>query len=659
MNYHKTILFSFLVLWLGSQGVVADNLVRNGSFENGSAPWSAVDGEQIKVERGGGRNQTSGLKYTRLKPEDYHRTLVRTELPKPQPGVKYHFGGWVRPVDLEGTASVCVEVSQDGKYLYGIYANEVRGGQTDWQPIEASFITQGEDPADCNYVLTVYLRPEATGTVWFDDIFMEEDQPEWLVSQAWPTHESISSRDGKIELNSYFFGQFVPADDSGSEVPLTARLTLKAGDQVLAERQVPVENQRIKAVFGRLPEGDANLSVVLQTPDNPAVAERQLPVTISAAGSPEGSSCFIDEYGRAVVDGEPFMPLGLYLLGVVDWDLDLIAEGPFNTVMPYAILDKSSFEEIDAIMDHADALNLKVIFSLKDLYPPGVSAASLISWNGIEGDENLVRHLVGRLKTHPALLAWYICDESAREQLPALIKRRRLINELDPNHPTWAVFFQRSDLPYYLPSLDVLGVDPYPIYSKDRRDMVIVDQMGRQTDRIATAYWAVPQAHNIGHYDAEAANDLNVFQEKFRYPTEHEMLANCILQAIYNAKGFILYSYFDLYKGPEEGQFDRRWPEVCRVGDRLKSLQEFILSNQAGPAVKVTTADGLVRARCLTDGNGNYRLLIAGVEAGWNRAEVEIAGEIGPLHSTSGHTRALGNGKYLFEAENISCDILE
>lgn len=50
------------------------------------------------------------------------------------------------------------------------------------------------------------------------------------------------------------------------------------------------------------------------------------------------------------------------------------------------------------------------------------------------------------------------------------------------------------------------------------------------------------------------------------------------MQLIMGVKGMIMYSYFDLFSGPEgRKEFDRRWPEVCRVAKLVSELGDYVL----------------------------------------------------------------------------------
>jgi hypothetical protein len=81
----------------------------------------------------------------------------------------------------------------------------------------------------------------------------------------------------------------------------------------------------------------------------------------------------IDSHNRFILNGEPFFPLGLYVVqctnGSYTTELDEIADSPFDTLMNYAINEcgtEASYQQIRDYLDELARRDLKVIFSLKE-----------------------------------------------------------------------------------------------------------------------------------------------------------------------------------------------------------------------------------------------------------------------------------------------------
>lgn len=624
--------------------------------------WKLSGEDQIIQAKG--INQTSALVCHRENSQEYNLSYQEVRL---TPGKPYRFGVWLKtdqPLSGEG-ASVCMELYSQGQYVTGKHAKNVVDAP-EWQWIEDYFVVP-ENAVDPVYRFICYLRPGTTGTAYFDDGLVEEIPTKWVVSQAWPTHGVIYSENGEIRFTSLIFGN---THRSHTQSALNCHAQLIRNNEIIASQTIPFDNKQIlEFSFGPQSSGPAEVKLFLIDMHRKEIIFHSLhPVTIQNRIT-ESSQVFIDKNGRTIINGKPFMPIGLYMHYLPQKDLDIIAESPFNTVMPYRSIKLSysstgqqGIKQIREVLDYCENKDLKVIFSLKDIFPKGVAipfGASIEEWNGLKGCDVIVTELVNNLKDHPAVLAWYTCDESHNSYLDILIARRQLINQLDPHHPCWSVFCYRKTLSYYLPSVDILGIDPYPITRNENDNMNYVEEMASQAESFGMPLWTVPQIHNIGVYDsAVLGGDEIKFYQEYPYPSEHQILAIVLREVIAGAKGFIFYSYFDLFRGPDKKQFERRWPEICRVAAILKNLEPFIMADTSGPSVTIESIQGIVRARCLSDDSGHFRLIVTGNGPKTSEAIISLPEQFDFFQSTTGNTENLGHGRYRFTGKNISCDLL-
>ena len=639
------------------------NLLEDPAFSDVGC-WKGLR-SGVSIENGCGRNQTSGLKYDRTLPDEYVIAYQNVVL---QPGTSYRFGVWIKTEgELEGDgAALCMEhYDRNGSWRSTAHSSSRVTDASHWQWIEGTLATPPEAEGELVYRFSCYMMKGTTGLAFFDDAVVEEiAESGWLIAQTWPTHSVCPASDGKLKLSC------LKAGDTGREIVYEelvclGRLSVDGGGVV--ERTAELNASGCVTVqFGKLAPGRGELEIIIADPQSRSFIGRQKwPVSIEARDS---AGVQIDEHGRTLVNGKPFMPIGLYCYDLQKEDLDCIADSAFNTVLPYGSLDLrfngSSFTHqaaIREVLDYCEQKGLKLIFALKDLLPAPVVASPVAEWNGIEGGDEIVKRVVESFGDHPAILAWYICDEADVNQLDTLVARRRLMNCLDPSRPSLAVFYQIESIPCYLPCSDILGLDPYPIARNACNQMTVVEQAMNWGERCGMPLWTVPQIYNAGLYDPEVREgDTAKFYREYTEPTEHQMLAIVLREVIAGAKGFIFYSYFDLRpgRGPDSKQFERRWPEVCRVASILKSLEPFILSTAAGPAVTIEPRRGEVRARCLADQAGRHRLLVTGNGPGRSEALLELPEEFGSFQSTTGNTENLGGGRYRFAGENISCDWL-
>ena len=258
------------------------------------------------------------------------------------------------------------------------------------------------------------------------------------------------------------------------------------------------------------------------------------------------------------MDGKPFFPLGMYWQKVDAKMLDVYREGPFNCLMPYRAPDRRA-------MDLCAERGLKVIYNVvkKDL-----------------SDGAIIR----RFRRHPALLAWYLNDERPISEREALVSARNLAELHDPDHPGWIAICQYDEVRAYLPTFDVVGTDPYPLY---RNPIGMVTKWTRATrDGLMglKPMWQIPQVSDKGAY----AVNRKYFPNACRPPTcddVRNMAWQCLAGG---ANGLVFYSFFDLVKMDAKTPFRQRWDEVKRVAREIKSYEAYFLSADAPPEVSGT-----------------------------------------------------------------------
>jgi hypothetical protein len=278
---------------------------------------------------------------------------------------------------------------------------------------------------------------------------------------------------------------------------------------------------------------------------------------------------FIDEHNRLMVDGRPFFPLGMYWSNIDEQQLRVYTEAPFNCLMPYGPPTREQ-------MDLAESMGLKVIYSIKDFYYDTTWCPDFIASEADE--EGAVRGRVREFRDHPALLAWYLNDERPLSMLPRLEAHQRWVEEEDPDHPTWVVLFQVSEVAHYARSFDAIGTDPYPIPDRPAAMAGEWARMTREAVADARGIWMVPQAFR--------------WPQKDRPPSLEEMRSmawQCIAEG---ADGLIFYSWFDL-RGDRDFPFEERWEQLKQVAAEISEMAPVLLSVEPAPAIQVEGTSAL------------------------------------------------------------------
>jgi hypothetical protein len=491
-----------------------------------------------------------------------------------------------------------------------------------------------------------------------------------------PVQERFLTNDGKFEVH----WNLAAATQEYATKALETRVQVLSGDKEVRVERFPCTGLLTRGDLGSLPVGDLKLRLALLDPAAKTILhEAEFPVTCMAPEDIPANAVRVDAKGRTFVDGKPFLPVGLYMAGVQREDIARISGSPFNCVMPYGSTGlkfrdttKQGIEATREVLDACNSAGVKVIFSIKDLYENATWGGGVVhnpkNWNGITGEKEIVTAVVEAFRESPALLAWYIADEKGPDMAPRLIERRRLMHQLDPWHPTWAVYYK--DLFAMGGTADVLGIDPYPIDRIDSNNMVSLEGVATTAKKVlggdggGLPLWAVPQAFLTALYREENGRRLDRAEDRekilanHRAPSEEEMRSMSLLMAIQGARGFVFYSYYDLLKPAVLPDFDRRWAELCRVASLLRELQPFLYSDETAPAVSIKTIQGTVHAAAYKTADGEVKVLVTGTGPGASEAEITVAGSAN-LKARYGKTQSVGNATYRFTGTDICSDVLE
>ena len=526
--------------------------VTNGGFERGAD--GSVAGWNLPVKWSfaacEGINGTDAL---RCENDDKNWYAFPSQSIALERGRGYRFSVMVRTEDVKGAgATLCLEwTDEKGRYLGGQYVSHVKGTK-DWTKIEGSISSL---PADAHsFRISPYMDRFSTGKAWFDNLAVEPLAPRFVRAVCSSAYRNMAV-DGDVAFRAVMEDSanipqkrvvFRYEDVSGAQCEATAGAGYAITVPVLALKQ------------GRQ-------TVIAEVRGEDAVAIGTAKVPFTRTTSLRDRAVWFDAQGRAIVDGKPFFPLGMYFNNVQTNELEAYAQGPFNCLLPYA-----SPKNV-ATMDALHARGLKIIYSVKDCFAGARYAPKEIKSEADE--EPYLERIVARFKDHPALLAWYLNDESPLSMLPRLEERRALMERLDPGHPGYAVLYQVDDVAEYLHAFDVIGTDPYPV---PVRPASLAASWTRTTIRASAGckpVWMVPQAFDWAAYPGQRGNP--------RPPTEAELRSMCWQCIGCGANGLVLYSWFDLKKEPSGVPFEKRWAECCRVGAEIRAFESVLLADAA------------------------------------------------------------------------------
>lgn len=504
------------------------------------------------------------------------------------PGSAYDTSIWIKTTQLAGLwAGAMVRIAfydANGKRLEK-YNNNPLNSLDKWQKVSLPTLVAGEKAAVVEIAVFAY---GGEGTMWFDDLVVTESQPPLFTSKLdTPNYRGYLIPGGNAEVKVVTRGAVgIPVSQYTTQAKL-----MDAQGQVAQQLSFPGQ-LGIEAVFDTsgLPAGNYKVVIdAVRTADGEVLYSEQWPIHKVAAAADLPKS-YVDDQGRFWKDGELFFPIGFYAEHIVKKDLEDLLGSAINTLMPYNYPDE---EKLDLAHDYG----MNVIFSLKDFFHNVPYAPEFIK---SEADEVVyIKQFVEKYKNHPALLAWYLNDESPSDKRqPA---HYQAVVETDPDHPAYIVDYRKVD-PYVVHlGTDIYGVDMYPVYGKADDDFKRVSdlQKAMTADLGKKGQWAVVQAHNLGNYESDWGAT--------RGPSTEEMRNMSWQYIAEGAKGILFYSLFDLVNDASGKTYEELLGNVKVVAQELENMAPVILSSEVAPQVDYSAQDWL--NVMVSSYNGNWYIV--------------------------------------------------
>ena len=548
--------------------MMAASGIDNPSFEEikGGVPvgWR-INSSCFRAERGVGHNGSGGVVWESAEPSKGQASCVAEV--KVRPGIPYKFSCLVHAENFDpgrrGTASICVEwYDANGRWMAGGYSKRFSDRNSDW--IEIGGVTP-DIPLEASTVkVQVYVSKGAKGRVAFDNVVvlpLERQPVAFVFSSAY--------RDTAASGAVRFHAAFYPGPGVGAE-SLSAEFSYLGSD-----------GSEVRTKPTEFAADGATLALRME---DLAMGTHPVACVLSKDGAKLGGAVceftrvsslperrvWIDDHQRCIVDGKPFFPLGMYWGEVESKKLAKYAEGPFNCLMPYS---RATRRHLDMCREKG----LMAFVNLKNetLHSPWARHHKVTTQEQVDA---FFEAQINKVKDHPALLAWYVNDEAPVTEIPERTHLYALFRRFDPNHPTWAVLDRLHDLREFIPTYDVLGMDPYPVAQKPLTHITTFIRGTQKAVFRDRPLWNVPQTFNWAWYRKHLA-------DKERFPTEQEMRNMNWQHIALGANGLISYCYHALYRDVKPEDFDKYWKPICNAAADVKRMMPVLLSVDEAPAV--------------------------------------------------------------------------
>jgi hypothetical protein len=569
-------------------------LERNGGFEAGIEGWRARGFEvDDKVAHSGKRS----LRLTDAQLIRYSQS-AQQRIPGGSRAGFYSLSAWIRMENLGANGKgkgvrigvKAVEGRGEPRCSRGCGFSEVRAGTSGWRELRIDGVYLN-DPS-LGLIVAVDAYSEPSGTFWVDDVVVREEvQPPLDVVLRVPNYRGILWADepqvAEFDLARYAEGQ------------VTAEVSADSG----ASRTFDVQPGRVRLDLTGL--GGASLEVTFRLAGRPAFPPFRL-VRRPATDREQMTLTFTPD-GRFLVRGKPTFLLGVYDsgLGYSDWEQGW--ERGFSSrrrLFELPGLNGYINYWFGGAPTRAMQTMMNVLQRHGILYWQTANCSGRARYGNRKGfpgtgaDPSYAETL-GR---HPGLGGWYLADECVAGLADDVFADNRLLQERDPDGVNLGVFTSPQVGPW-LASVDVLGVDVYPIRGSEPSGGYALGRVYDDAVAIRQAagenrpFWQVIQFYKS--------------TSRGRWPTKEELRSMSYAAIVGGANGLFYWSL----GSNALAYVCRGWcPEKVEYFERLKSvfaeLSAFsALANRDLPASSVAVSDPNIKIRVKT-GGGAIRLYV-------------------------------------------------
>lgn len=281
--------------------------------------------------------------------------------------------------------------------------------------------------------------------------------------------------------------------------------------------------------------------------------------------------------GAVLFDEKPFFPVGIYAVWKKAFNsnsfdrafAELKANG-FNVAHTYNSGRTAEFREF---MDAAARHGLRLFLA------SGQSANCT--------DAQAVLEDVARERAHPAVLAWYLADDTASHVMPRqLADLTEAIRSIDPDHITVQADGvgkpPLSNYSSFVGATDGFLPELYPIRGDDDVPKIITDMQTLRADIQAAGspvktVWPIIQYFEGWGWP--------------RFPTAGELRAMSFLALIHGANGITWYTYGGHGKNHGATHTPETWRAMCAVAREISGLQDVLLA-ETGDAPQAAVLAG-------------------------------------------------------------------
>jgi hypothetical protein len=581
---------------------LSPNLLVNGDFSLGTTGWKLATSCFSLDSTTPAPNGAISLKLTNPATCSVNAPVAVNSF-QAAGGQLYTLSGQIKTDDLTN-GNV-----KDGAVfeMLGAGRTQSYNGTADWTTatLQQLSVATGQT---ANLRLGTYGYPLPSGTAWYANLSLQQEMPPLLQTfLLYPNYRGLMFSD-QSQLASMDLSVNPPAGMSLSSLVVELDAVDAGGNTVLSQTLTPTPPEFTGSLdLSALPAGTYLVSGKLLDATGDVLATQAAYAIVKLDASLRaGMKAWVDPANLAhFIDGNPHFVFGIYdttgfsyLPAAYTKELAAIAEAPINMVINYFLTNAPT----PTITAYTTAMHTYGITFLPDLsgfyagnkaFPTGIAKEF-----GTSDPDQLTSDYVSAFSSDPGVVGYYVQDEPVISLQPETFHQYSLVKASDPSGFSFAVIDHPLDLYAWKDTVDVLGVDPYPITLATGNDLSLVADETRaavQAVHGARPVWTVIQFFKATSVAA--------------WPTEQQLHDMSWMAVVEGASGLFYWSYgaraLEWVKDPVEHA--ALYQELIDVTNEIKSLEPVLLSPDAA-VISANSESGTVFTKTKLGGDGTRYL---------------------------------------------------
>ena len=580
---------------------LSSNLLVNGDFSLGTTGWSFPSTCFSLDPTTPAPNGAASLEYSNPGTCSRNPPIAVNSFKVPG-GQMYTLSGQIKTQDFIGLESYAGAIF----LLYIHNRSPIIQGTTDWTTATLPHLSVASGTTSSVRLQTYGAVP--TGNAWFANLSLQQEIPPALQTfLLYPNYRGLMFSD-QSQVASMDLIITPPVGTSLSSLQVVLTAADESGNAVASQSFIPESSEFTGTLdMNALPVGTYLLTGTLEDSGGD-VLMTQTPYAIVKldASVRAGMKAWIDPANLAhFIDGNPHFVLGIYdttgysnLVSAWLKELTAIAQAPINMIINYYITNAPT-TAIAAYTTAMKQFGMTFLPDVSDFYSDNKNfPAGVVKQFGTTDQDQLTTDYASALSSDPGVVGYYVQDEPPIGLQPQTFHQYGLLKAADPSGFNLAVIDHPSDLPLWKDSVDVVGVDPYPLAAASGNDLAEVADWTRaayQAGHGARPVWTVIQFFQL---DLESA-----------WPTEQQLHDMSWMAIVEGATGLFYWEYGirGLYLIKDPVEHAALYQELINVTTEIKSLEPVLLSPDA-PVLSDNSAAGTVFTKTKVGADGTRYL---------------------------------------------------